>query len=90
MLKQQLGLEDKEIEATELYRGTRDGFSSENLYSKVQDKGNCLVLIKSKNGHRFGGFRSVAFNKSKNGYISDPKAFLFSLDRLMICKLKES
>jgi len=67
--------------ATELYKGTRDGFTIDGLYNKVHKKGNCLVLIKSANGRRFGGFRSVEFDRTKfNSEIPDPKAFLFSLD----------
>jgi len=44
-------------------------------------------LIKSHRGYRFGGFRSVPFNKTIRNR-ADPKAFLFSLSRKMICTLK--
>jgi len=51
----------------------------------VEGKGNCLVLIKTVKGKRFGGFRSIPFKKESK-MRPDPKAFLFSLDRKMICK----
>jgi len=59
-------MENKNIKAAEVYKGSRDGFSSKDLYEKVDGKGNCLVLIKSANDHRFGGYRSVPFNKKVN------------------------
>jgi len=46
-MKKWLGIENKPIEATEIYKGTRDGFSYDNFYSKVNGKGNCLALIKT-------------------------------------------
>jgi len=82
-------MENRPIEATELYKGSRDGFTGYVLYNKVDGKGNCLVLIKSTNGYRFGGFRSVPFDKNLKGMFRlDPKAFLFSLDRRMMCTQK--
>jgi len=73
LMKKWLGIENKPIKATEIYKGTRDGFSGTNLYDKVHGKGNCLVLIKATNGHRFGGFRSVKFDRNnKNKGKADP------------------
>jgi len=79
-------MENRPIEATELYKGSRDGFTGYVLYNKVDGKGNCLVLIKSTNGYRFGGFRSVPFdNNLKDKHRADSEAFLFSLNRQMKC-----
>jgi len=44
-------------------------------------------LIKSKGGKRFGGYRSLAYEKDHDSWSYDPKAFLFSLDRKIQCKL---
>jgi len=51
------------------------------MWSKVENKGMCLILVRTKKGNRFGGFRSVPFKKDNN-YKPDPEAFLFSLDHL--------
>jgi len=64
-----------------LYRGTRDGFGTNDFHSKCNGKSNTLTIFKAKeSGFIFGGFTSVswessAIDKSK----SDPNAFLFSL-----------
>jgi len=66
ILKKWLKVENKPIKATEIYKGTRDGFTTNNFYNKVHGKGNCLVLIKTTKGKRFVGFGSVPFNKNLN------------------------
>jgi len=73
-------MENRPIEATELYKGSRDGFTCKKYYNKVNNKGNCLVLIMTTDGRRFGGFRSVPYERN-NKYRPDQRAFLFSLDK---------
>jgi len=58
------------------------------MWSKVENIDNCLILIKTKDGMRFGGYRSVPFRKTNN-YQPDPEAFLFSLDKLEMAGLKQ-
>jgi len=68
-----MGKENKTIVATEVYKASKDGFSASNFYDKVDGKGNCLVLIRSENDYRFGGYRSIPFEKSdKEKYRPDP------------------
>ena len=64
LLKKWLKIEKKPIEAKLLYKATNDGFTRANFISKVNGKGNLLLLIKSSEGFRFGGFRNIPYNKS--------------------------
>jgi hypothetical protein len=62
-----------------LYRGTRDGFGSDDFHSKCDGHSNTLTLLKAKgSGYIFGGFTKVRLDSSSK-YKSDPNAFLFSL-----------
>ena len=61
-----------------LYRSSRDGDSTQ-FHTKCDGKENTVTFVKSKNGRKFGGFANKAFHSS-NGWISDPNAFVFSLD----------
>ena len=45
--------------------------------------------MKSNHGNRFGGYRETKFSKTKNGYIKDPKAFLFSLTHGVVGRPKD-
>jgi hypothetical protein len=64
-----------------LYRGTRDGFGTNDFHSRCDGQSNTLTIFKAKESKFiFGGFTSVswessAIDKSK----SDPNAFIFSL-----------
>jgi hypothetical protein len=61
-----------------LYRGTRDGFGSDDFHSKCDGDSNTLTILKAKeSGFIFGGFTSVSWD-STSGCKSDPNAFLFS------------
>jgi hypothetical protein len=62
-----------------LYRGTRDGFGSNDFHSKCDGHSNAFTIFKAKeSGFAFGGFTSVEWDSS-SGHKSDPNAFLFSL-----------
>jgi hypothetical protein len=62
-----------------LYRGTRDGFGSDDFHSKCDGHSNTLTLLKAKQtSFIFGGFASVVWDNSMK-FKSDPNAFLFSL-----------
>ena len=60
-----------------LYRASRDGDSNQ-FHSKCDGIENTVTFVKSTNGRKFGGFVNKSFN-SKNGWISDPNCFVFSL-----------
>ena len=63
-----------------LYRGTRDGFTSDAFHAKCDGIENTVTIIKSNLDHVFGGFTSAKWNLNSL-FISDSKAFLFSLRR---------
>jgi len=64
---------------TILYRGSRDGFGSDNFHSKCDNHKNTLTIIKAKGtSYIFGGYTSINWGSSYQ-YKSDPNAFMFSL-----------
>jgi hypothetical protein len=65
-----------------LYRGTRDGFDSNDFHSKCDGHANTLTIFKAEQSEFiFGGYTTVAWEScSKSGkWKSDPNAFIFSL-----------
>ncbi|KAJ5072339.1 e3 ubiquitin-protein ligase [Anaeramoeba ignava] len=74
------------------FSAKRDGFDCKKWHSLInEDKGETLVIIKTKDNFIFGGFTQVGFfpkDESKwsrsyqnidSNYITDPNAFIFSL-----------
>jgi hypothetical protein len=62
-----------------LYRGTRDGFGTNDFHSKCDGHSNTLTLLKAKGSKFiFGGFTAVDWDCSGE-WKSDPNAFIFSL-----------
>jgi hypothetical protein len=62
-----------------LYRGTRDGFGTNDFHSKCDNHSNTLTIFKAKESQFiFGGFTSVSWDSSSE-WKSDPNAFIFSL-----------
>ena len=60
------------------YRASRDGFKSTDFHSKCDGIANTLTVIKAKSGNIFGGFTEQKWH-SRDGVVTDPKAFIFSL-----------
>ena len=71
-----------------IYNPTNKNETSENFHKICDGKENVLVLIKTTDDIKFGGFTSVGFN-STSGYTKDDKAFLFSLDKNKIYNIKK-
>ena len=64
-----------------LYKASRDGDEVITFHHLCDGKGPTLVVIKNSSDCRFGGYASVPWTYSKIGeYVSDDKAFIFSLD----------
>lgn len=61
-----------------IFRGSRDGSSSESFHSKCDNQGPTIVLYKNNNGGIFGGFTSISWG-SKENIVKDPSSFLFTL-----------
>ena len=70
---------NKKISFKLLYCGTKDGDDSKIFHSKCDDIQNQLVLVKTKEGLKFGGYTRLGFNRSESA-IKDKDAFLFSFD----------
>ena len=70
-----------------LYQATVDGDDPSIFHSKCDNISNTLTVIKSKGNRKFGGFTRQVWDKS-SGFKKDEKAFLFSLDKKKIYKIK--
>ena len=75
-IKEKLNKKIKDVKL--LYRASRDGDGNE-FHIKCDGIKNTVTFVKSINKRRFGGFANKEWN-SNDIYISDPNAFLFSLD----------
>ena len=70
-----------------LYQAAVDGDDPSIFHSKCDNISNTLTVIKSKGNRKFGGFTRQVWDKS-GGFKKDEKAFLFSLDKKKIYKIK--
>ncbi len=62
-----------------LYRGSRDGFEPKDFHAKCDGKSPTLTIYKAQeSSYIFGGFTTSGWYNS-NKFISDSKAFIFSL-----------
>ena len=80
----------EEIKFTPLFSTSRDGDWVSTFHSKYNGKSNSLVLVKTKEGKRFGGFTSFHWSYESNNYANDSKAFVFSLDNRECYKYNNS
>ena len=75
-------------ELKKIYQATIDAGEPINFHSKCDNIPNTLVLIKSENNRRFGGFTQIPWDSKEgdDGWIKDPenKTFIFSLDNKKI------
>ena len=51
-----------------------------DFHSRCDNKGSTVTLFHTKEGRKCGGFTSVSWESAENGFKSDEKVFLFSLD----------
>ena len=75
----QMKSEGKKIEMKLLYKLSNNGDSASTFHSLCNNKGYTLSLIRNTKGYRCGGFVSKSWSSCGN-YVSDPNAFLFSLE----------
>ena len=61
-----------------LYRGSRDGLTTEALHRLCDDQGATVTVARSKAGYVFGGYTSVTW-KGQGIWKVDDSAFLFTL-----------
>ena len=62
-----------------LFNSKNDGDSLSKFFEKVANKSPTIMIIKSSNGYRFGGYSSVFWKNDGNWYKND-ESFIFSLD----------
>ena len=66
-----------------LYKATIDSDKASVFHNKCDSAENSLVLIKSTNGKRFGGFTTCSW-EGNSIEKKDDNAFVFSLDKMKI------
>ena len=64
-----------------LYRGTRDGPTSDAFHNKCDNQKPTICLYKNEIGNIFGGYTSIEWTKNK-GTCSDSKSFIFTLTNI--------
>lgn len=60
-----------------LYKATKHGDKINNFDARCHQKGNCLILIKSEYGNRFGGYKCIPFNRDEFKNYPDSNSFIF-------------
>ena len=61
-----------------LYRGSRDGPTSENFHNKCDNKGATICLYKNEKGYIFGGYNPIPW-QNKGNWIKNDDSFIFTL-----------
>ena len=72
---------DKKAEFQLLYRATRDGDTVNDFHNKCDNKSPILVLGKTPQNYIFGGFTKLNLKYTKDEYLSDSEAFVFSINQ---------
>ena len=71
-----------------IFQSALDGDSAQKFHKFCDGEANIIVIIESKDGRRFGGYTKIGF--SSDGDIKkDDFAFLFSLDKMKIYKVRK-
>ena len=65
-----------------LYRGSRDGSTSNIFHEKCDHQGPTITLYKNDKGYIFGGYTSLSWTSKTTGCYSAPDSFLFTLTNL--------
>ena len=71
-----------------IFQSALDGDSAQKFHKFCDGEPNIIVLIESKNGSRFGGYTKIGFS-SEGENKEDIFAFLFSLDKMKIYKVRK-
>ena len=72
-----------------IYDALKDGDKIDIFHSKCDNKGNTLMIIKTKDGQIFGGFTKTGWKNVKGEDIFDDKAFCFSYNLKKIYNIKK-
>jgi hypothetical protein len=82
-------LPQKVVTLTLLFRGSTQGWSPSKFHELCDDKGPTITIFKSKAQMIFGGFTQESWD-SKSKWKKDEKAFIFSVDRKQIYRVKDA
>ena len=83
LLSRKISKNNKKIVLNLLYKATIDSDKAEVFHKKCDNAKSTLVLVKSDNGKRFGGFTTRDW-KGNSIEKKDNNAFVFSLDKMKI------
>ena len=64
-----------------LYRGTRDGMTTNDFHNKCDNKGKTICLFLNDKGNIFGGYSSILWTKDEGDKIAQD-CFLFTLTNI--------
>ena len=68
------------IDSIRIYQATENGATASDFHRECDQNTNVIVLIKTIDGKKFGGYTSVGFSNFNRSY-HDDTAFLFSIDK---------
>lgn len=72
-----------------LYRANQSGFTAKDFHEKCDGRCNTLTLVRSiENDRIFGGYTGGKWS-SNAGFVTDPHAFVFSLDDGLVARCIE-
>ena len=83
LLSRRISKNNSKIILNLLYKATIDSDKAEVFHKKCDFANSTLVLVKSKNGKRFGGYTTQDWN-GNSVEKKDDNAFVFSLDKMAI------
>ena len=86
MLSRKISKNNRKIIFNLLYKATIDSDKAEKFHKKCDSAKSTLVLVKSGNGKRFGGYTSRDW-KGDSVEKKDDNAFVFSLDKMRIYEI---
>ena len=70
-----------------IYRASVHGDDAEDYHNNCNGRTNTLTLIKAQSGNIFGGYRATPIG-SDDKWVTDPHAFIFSVDQTEKYKVK--
>ena len=68
------------IDSIRIYQATENGATAADFHRECDQNTNIIVLIKTNDGKKFGGYTSVGFSNFYRSY-HDDTAFLFSINK---------
>ena len=78
------------VTLTLLFRGSTHGWSPDKFHQLCDEKGPTITIFKSKADRVFGGFTQESWDSKTNDYKEDEEAFIFSMDRKQIYRVKDA